>query len=389
VNQTWGAYQDGDGAWQVFAEPDSAGHYQMEITGTHYSVVFVCASQDDAQSSGQLYRLPAATTSLDIVAGYACAGSSTQTTYHNLTGSLTSLPTSASSLYSRVGSSIGGATTLVQPSNGIGSYTAYGFEEGKTYDVAVGIGSITDLSKVVFLRGLTFDTELVQNVDFATGYDVTARNVAVSNATGRLQLNVHYRMSGPGENNIGLPINQGSQTFNDVTSTMNGAYAVIPSAATQVGDEYVLTAALSETGAYRSVERHFVGGEDIAVAMPDALEATFSSYTEPFYRPIVTFAAYPGVTQYELDWSYGPAKGESHSFTTYVDATLLTGSEPYSVTFPDLSAVSGFKSAWVAPSDATQASVSSSMSVMTKTTDASGSLETTVRASAVAPIIAQ
>ena len=151
VNQTWAAYQDGDGAWQALAPSAVTGTYEFDITGSRYGVAFVCADTKAMESAGTLNYAPASASALEVTtSGAACTVGVAPAEF-----TLSGIADIDTSTYLRFGHA--NLNSGISSGGGQVSYGVSNLVNGVTTDILFGSSNAPDTSlrTVLFVRDVT------------------------------------------------------------------------------------------------------------------------------------------------------------------------------------------------------------------------------------------
>ncbi len=371
VNQTWAAYQDGDGAWMPLAPSAVTGTYEFDITSDRYGVAFVCAETEDEDSNGMLYYAPATKDTLDVVTyGPACTKGVKPGT-HVLQG-IASIGAATYLRYGHEGLSEGISET------GNPSYAVTLLPHDVASDILFGRSTTADtgLTRVLFARDmkLTEDINGFYVLVEKDGSDVGAANAAVLGANADTTVQVLYATRGA---QTGMSLAQAVVTG---TSVRTLPFATLPESIRRPDDRYLLVAEESGSTSWRKATLASYPSADLALTMPAALTATLSAIETPNWRPVYTFEDRPGTQSYVLAFAFKPARDVDHSFNTIVDPGWLEAGSEHTVTFPDLSGVQGFVSTWMPSGAVENQSLNYSVASVSVTETAAGTLRSEVGA---------
>jgi ZU5 domain len=376
VNQTWAAFQDGQGAWQALAPSTTAGLYEFDVINATYGVAFVCATPNMSDSWNTISFSPTLKTSITVTTqGPPCTVGTPPATV-NVQGQLTLTPDT----YWRIGHS--------QLTGGAGSYAggpadfSTNLLLGVTDDVLFATGptaSYMTINRILVRRDQTF---YANTTGFNSSMDAgvapaSTMQAQVLNASANTYLEVHYTTRNTED---GLLLNTTDTTG---TSTISASFATLPEGLRRSTDRYLLLAHEMTSSDWRRVSLSTYPTGNLSVALPPAFTTSFSPVTTPYLRPSFTFTPLTGASTYSFSSVYSPVRNSEHAFTINVDPAWLSGTGTTTLTFPDFSAVPGFQSAWVAPSNA---SVSAKSAVYVKKSDASGDLKSESGQSATVPL---
>jgi hypothetical protein len=373
VNQTWAAFQDGQGAWQALAPGKTTGIYEFDVVGATYAVAFVCATPNMSDSWNTISFAPTIKTTITVTTqGPPCTVGSPPATV-NVQGSLTM----TSDINWRIGNSLltGGTGAYA---GGLADYSI-NVPPGASDDLMFATGpSELPISRILVLRDQTFyanTTGFNLNMDAGVA-PASTMQAQVLNASANTYLEVHYTTRNTED---GLLLNTTGSTG---TSTLSASFATLPEGLRRTTDRYLLLAHEMTTSDWRRASFSAYPTGNLSVALPPAFTTSFSPVNTPYLRPSFTFTPVTGASMYSFSSVYSPVRASAHTFTIDVDPAWLSGTGATTLTFPDFSAVPGFQTAWVAPS---AGSVSAKSAVYVKKSDASGDLKSESGQSATLP----
>jgi hypothetical protein len=367
VNQTWAAFQDGQGAWEALPAPGAAGVYEFDVTSANFGVAFVCSTLDFVNSWNTLTYASSITPTLDVVTqGPPCTTGAAPAKY-TLQGTLTHGTTDTGW---RVGHAHQGGA-------------AVNFSGGPTTTVLVGDMFHNEPNDVMFASGASSgsyaisrflvrrDVSLTAN---ATGYnfDMLKDGVAplgsalaqVLNANDATYLDVYYVTRGTG---IGLWINTTTTTG---SATRQASFATLPETSIRrPTDRYLLVGADQTAAQWRIASLATYATGNLNVGLPPPFTTGFSALAAPYLRPVFSFTPVSGASVYMFNQNYSPVRSSDHNFAIVVRPAWLGGSASATLTFPDFSQVPGFDARWVAPS---AGSVVAKAAVLKSTSDSFG-----------------
>lgn len=376
VNQTWAAYQDGIGAWQAIPAPTTTGIYEFDVYSASYGVAFVCAMTTNTDSWNTITFSPTTKTTFDVVTQGPPCTVGTAPAQVNVQGTLTLAPDT----YWRIGHS--------QLTGGAGSYSGAPADfstnllTGVTDDILFATGptaSYMTINRILVRRDQTFYAN-------TTGYNssmdagvapASTMQAQVLNASGNTYLDVRYTTRNTED---GLLLNSTDTTG---TTTRVASFATLPEGLRRPTDRYLIVGHEMNSNDWRSASLSAYPTGNLSVALPPAFTTGFAPVTTPYLRPSFTFTPVTGASLYSFGSLYSPVRGQNHNFTINVDPAWLSGSGQTTLTFPDFSAVPGFQSAWVAPSNG---SVSAKSAVYVKKSDSSGDFKSESGQSATVPL---
>jgi ZU5 domain len=343
VNQTWGAFQDGQGAWQALPAPSSVGVYEFDVTSPGFGVAFVCSTGDFVDSWNTLTYAPSGGAPLEVVTqGPPC--SSTPPAVHTLQGTLVL----GSDQYWRVGHAHQGGSGI-NFSTGPISVTVGEMRHNEPNDVLFATGpsnSSHAINRFLVLR----DRNLTADVTGAA-FDVVKDGVPaagtvqaqVMNANDATYVDVYYVTRGTG---LGLWIN--SSTTGG-SATRQASFNTLPEGARLPGDRYLLVGSDVTQAQWRIASVATYPSGNLNVGLPPVFATTFSAQSAPYLRPVFNFTPVTGASAYMFSLDYSPVRNSNHIFTWDVRPGWLGGSPDAMLTFPDFSQVPGFDTRWVAP----------------------------------------
>jgi hypothetical protein len=342
ANQTWGAFQDGDGAWLPLPAPTSLGVYEFDIVaGSRYGVAFVCAKSDNSESDGSLVFAPLSRTSLSVIASDHCSPPPAVTSYQ-ISGALNAPGDASGFTYGHAyGQQFNAAITS-------GQYFVYGLPTGQAVDVLMWATDTTETyRKAMFLRDQNHSANQALSVQIdKDGFLLGTATATVTNATTTTAISAKYTMRGA---TTGIPMER-SQGGKPPTITLS--YSTVPTGANahRSTDRYIFSVKDSDPTAPRSIVRTSELAGAQSFSLPAPFEASHQlEASAPQLRPSVTFEDRPGATRYTFAWSYEPARNTFHTFSTEIDPGWLPAEASHSVAFPDLTGVTGFDATWLAP----------------------------------------
>jgi hypothetical protein len=348
VNQTWAAFQDGQGAWQALPAPGAAGIYEFDVASATFGVAFVCSTPDFVNSWNTLTYASSITPTLDVVTQGPPCTIGTPPAKYTLQGTLTHGTTDTGW---RVGHAHQGGAGV-------------NFSGGPTTTVLVGDMFHNEPNDVMFATGASSgspsisrflvrrDISLMAN---ATGYnfDMLKDGVAplgsalaqVLNANDATYLDVYYVTRGTG---IGLWINT---TTTAGSTTRQASFATLPETSIRrPTDRYLLVGADQTATQWRVASLATYTTGNLNVGLPPPFATGFSALAAPYLRPVFSFTAVSGASVYMFNQNYSPVRSSDHNFAIEVRPAWLGGSASATLTFPDFSQVPGFDARWVAPS---------------------------------------
>jgi hypothetical protein len=365
VNQTWAAFQDGQGAWQQVLPSPQAGVYEFDIVGSNFGVAFVCASPDTVNSWGTLSFEPASSATLDVIThGTSCTAGAAPA-IANLQGTLDLFP----DLNWRMGHSL--LTSGIAYSGAPADFST-NLNRNQVTDLLFASGPANPamtINRLLVKRDVTLNantTGFNETMDAGVAPQGTAQ-AQVLNATANSSVDVHYTTRGTED---GLWLNT---TATSGTTTRAASFATVPNGVRLGADRYLLLGAESNANDWRKASFSTYPTGNLSVALPPTFTTVFSALKTPYLRPTFNFTPISGATLYTFSADYSPLRTSSHSFMIEVDPAWLSGSGNQTLTFPDLSQVPGFQMVWVAPASG---SVSAQSAVQIAKSDASGDLKT-------------
>jgi hypothetical protein len=339
VNQTWAAFQDGQGAWQALPAPGAAGIYEFDVAGAVYGVAFVCSQPNFANSWNSITYAPITSTSLDVYTeGPPCIG--TPTPKYTVGGSLVT----GTDQGWRVGHAHQGGPAINFGSNP--SYLVGDIYHNEPNDLLFASSTSSALgpiSRLLIHRDLTVTANTTGvNLDLVKG-GLTPLNTAtaqVLNANDATNVDVYYTTRGTG---IGLWINTSATTG---SAARTATFATLRETMRRPTDRYVLMASDDGGTQWRLARVATYASGNLSVSLPPVFAPGFSSLSAPYLRPVIGFAQVAGASAYVIDVSYSPVRSSNHRFTLDVQPGWL-GAASASIAFPDFSQVPGFDARWV------------------------------------------
>jgi hypothetical protein len=360
VNQTWAAFQDGQGPWQVLPAPGKAGIYEFDVTSASYAVAFVCSTPDLVDSWSTITYEPATSTMLAVrTQGTPCTAGAAPVEV-NLMGTLTLAPDT----YWRIGHSL--LTSGINYSGAPAGLNT-NLHRNVATDVMFSSGPTAmpmAINRVLLVRDVTLSANVSnfnQTMDAGTMPQGTAQ-ANVLNAGINTNVNVHYVTRGTED---GLLLN---------TSDLDGgvSFATLPESIRRPTDRYLLLGDDSSGSDFRKASFAAYPSGNLSLALPPLFTTTFSALNAPYLRPTFTFTPVSGANLYAFSVHYSPVRSSDHVFDVDVDPAYLGAGGSQTLTFPDFSQLSGFQTAWVAPSGG---SVSVKSMVHVAKSDAMGDLK--------------
>jgi ZU5 domain len=372
VNQTWAAFQDGKGNWQVLPTPAQSGVYEFDVVNSAFAVALVCSSTDQTNSWGTLRYATTASTTLELGTPGSVCTTGTPAIKHTLSGKV-AMPSGY--WYWRYGHaheyspilSTGGATTTP-------SFTLNELVHDEPNDVlfttAPGTGSYV-ISKIAIRRDVRPTADMDAGVDFdlVDGGVAPQGNpqVQVLGGSGDAgTIDVHYLTRAT---EIGLWLNT-SQT--NGIGTRTASFATLPESIRRSTDLYFARGAEETSTEWRRASLATYPSGALTLTLPASFAITFAALGTPYLRPTFDFAPVPGASKYAFNIQYSPVAGSNHRFDLELDPAWLGGSGQALLSFPDLSTLPGFNSSWVAPS---AASVSAKAAVHSFSSDGKTTLK--------------
>jgi len=365
ANQTWAAYQDGDGPWQVLAPPSSNGVYGFDITGTRFAVALVCSDTQALNSTGTLLYEPASSTSVEVITlGPSCTAGTAPASY-DIQGTF-NLGSSGTSWRM-------GHARYTGPTQSNGTSVAYntgdfGTNVANDLIFSVGLSNTDAVSRFVVERDITLATSQTGHyVDSVKG-GFARLGVAIAQASGanaNTTVDVRYTTRGTEE---GIVLNTTDVTGAAMRSI---SFATLPEAQRAAGDRYLLVAEDTSSTQWRRATWSSYATGNLSVTLPLAFSLSFSGVTTPYFRPVYSFPHQADAGRYAFSFVYSPVRTSTYEFSLDVNPAALEGTGPHQITFPDFSQLAGFNTKWVGP---TGAMLSVKGSVKLSQSDAMGTL---------------
>lgn len=367
VNQTWAAFQDGQGAWQPLPAPAATGVYEFDVAGVGFGVAFVCSTADFANSWNTLTYAASTTTSLDVVTQGPPCTAGTAPAVHTLAGRLQI----GTDQYWRVGHAHQGGSGINFSAAPV-DFIVGEMRHNEPNDVVFATGPSNNshaINRFLVKRGVTLTVDVTgYNLDmvkegFAPLGNAQAQVLGANDAT---SVNVFYATRGT---ELGVWLNT-STTSGSLTRT--ASFATLPETARGGDDRYLLVGADVTAAQWRIASLAAYPTGNLNVSLPPPFAASFSAQTAPYLRPECSFTTLPDADRYVFSVNWSPERGSNHNFAIEVHPATLGGSSSATLTFPDFSQVSGFDARWVAP---TNGSVSAKAAVLRSTSTAAGALK--------------
>jgi hypothetical protein len=367
VNQTWAAFQDGQGAWQTLPTSSKPGVYEFDVVSGSLGVAFVCSSPDQVNSWNTITYKPSTSTKFDVVThGPPCTAGSAPPVF-TLQGKINL----GSDQYWRVGHSH--LSTQINFSTVPPDFILGDMGQNEVNDVLFASGpsaSPNAINRILVRRNVMiyanttgYDLDIVKDGSAPLG----TFQAQVLNATNATYVDVRYITRNTAD---GLWLNTTPTTG---SSTRVASFAALPTGLRLTADRYLLAATDSSSSEWRNASFSTYTSGNLSATLPPAFVTAFASVNTPYLRPTFGFTPLTGANLYAFSVSYSPLRTSLHMFSIDVDPASLTGSGAQTLTFPDFSQVTGFQTAWVAPSSG---SVSTKAAVQVSKSDASGDLKT-------------
>ncbi|MFT3924610.1 MAG: hypothetical protein QM778_18870 [Myxococcales bacterium] len=338
ANQTWAAFQDGDGAWTRLA-PAGVGTYSFVVSSGRYGFAYVCGN--GSNSDGQLLFAPSTHDALNIQLNGLCA---TNPPGAILSGNITA-PDSGDVDYAHRFTSGSIPVLSFMPTNyNIGAlYT--GFDTDIVLGLRVG-GAITKFDTLRSYVPSTFDS---RDIDLTTtGMAPELHNVTLQgNASAYLDVSLRPKGVGAGLSVIGT-------TSSDGAGGLTAQYAKLPTGLARTDDHYDAFAALTEGSDYREVSLSVVDPDALVIQLPAVFAPTdLSQGGSGYFGPTMSFDDVPNATAYSMCIFFNTG---TFTMTTEV-GWFGDAASSHRILFPDLTGVDMFDPAWVPASDATPVDV--------------------------------
>jgi hypothetical protein len=341
VNQTWAAFQDGDGEWLPLPTPTTAGHYELDVTSPRFNVAFVCSSKDLVNSWGTVHYLTATATMFDVVTEAPPCTVGTAAPVYTLAGNIAM----GADTYLRHGHAHEASGIIY---TGIGDYLMGQLVRNEVDDLVFISGpSAYGLSRILVVRDQQFAANTTgRNYAMDGGVALGGNAVAqVSNASDATYVDVRYVTRGTEH---GVWLNTSDATGAGIRSV---TYAGVPETIRRPTDRYLLAASDDGGGSKRTVSLTRYASGDISAALPPLFGDAFSADIDPYLRPSYEFTKVQDASLYSFKVTYSPVRSSAHSFSLDVAPVALDANASQTLTFPDFSGVAGFNPAWVAPSN--------------------------------------
>jgi hypothetical protein len=366
VNQTWAAFQDGTGAWQVLPTPATAGVYEFDVVSNAFAVALVCSSVDQTNSWGTLRYATTASTALELGTPGSVCTVGTPATKHTLSGRV-SMPSGY--WYWRYGHahessnvlSTGGATTTP-------NFTLTQLVHDEPNDVlfttAPGTSSYM-IGKIAVRRDVRPTADLDAGVDFdlvdggvAPQGNAQVQLLGASGDAGTIDVQYLTRAT-----ETGLRLNTSPISG---AGTLTASFATLPESIRRSTDLYFARGAEESATQWRRTSLATYPSGALTLTLPANFAITFAALGTPYLRPTFDFARVANARKYVFNLHYSPSANSHHRFDIELDPSWQGGTGQVLWTFPDLSPLPGFNTSWVAPS---AASISASAAVHTFSSD--------------------
>jgi hypothetical protein len=359
VNQTWAAFQDGNGSWLPLF-PSSAGVYEFDVASSTYAVALVCSSPDQVNSWGSVNYGTVDLQAVNVVTQAPPCTAGKAPTAYTVQGTLNL----GSDQYWRYGTLH--ESSAIALSGGPVDYTVGQFLAGEQNDLFFASGSSAApdaISRLLVQRNLSpkanvtgLNLDMVKNGTAALG---TAQAV-VTSASDATSIDVYYTTRGP---HGGLWLNAAATAG---SSTRAVSFTTLPESIRVANDRYFLVAADDQGSQWRKASLATYTTGALNLDLPAPFPVSFASLSSPYLRPSFDFTPVAGANLYTFGISYSPVRTSLHQFAIEVTPAWVSSSGG-SLTFPDWADVPGFDASWVAPSGA---SASVKAAVLDKSTNA-------------------
>jgi hypothetical protein len=352
VNQTWAAFQDGQGAWQVLTTPAQPGVYEFDVINNAFAVALVCSSGDQINSWGTLHYATTSSTALELGTPGSVCTVGTPAIKHTLSGTV-SMPSGYwywryghAHEYSSVLSTNGATTTP--------SFTLNELVHDEPNDVlfttAPGTSSYM-IGKIAVRRDVrpTADADAGVDFDLVDGGVAPQGNAQVQVLGGSGDagtIDVHYLTRAT---ETGLWLNTSPTSG---VGTRTASFATLPESIRRSTDLYFARGAEESPTQWRRASLATYPSGALTLTLPASFAITFAAVPTPYLRPTFDFAPVVNASKYVFNLDYSPTANSHHRFDIELDPAWLGGTGQTLLTFPDLSTLSGFSASWVAPSAA-------------------------------------
>ncbi|MFT3926356.1 MAG: hypothetical protein QM778_27670 [Myxococcales bacterium] len=331
TSQTWAAFQDGDGAWQVITA-ESAGIYRFDIKGERYSFVAVC---DGEQPRQQIIHAGKTTATLTIEAQGDCAPLPITVAR---SGNILA-PASVTNGEVRFGHRwFADVSPFADPEY---AYSIPGFIPGKTTDLVVGLHDGSNFVKVNVLRDVTLAGD-------ESGIDLNFFDAGAAPEFGTLQvgdlgaehiISAQYTVSGAsaGMDVLGTVEFDGKNATAPVTS--------LPAGLKDPSDRIRYYVMDTVSGGYRDLTL-FTTSSGPNISMPPLFAADVSLADESRFAPSMQFDEDPSFNTYGLNFSWNTGYVEMSWERAWL---MVDGGTNHTLVYPDLTGLPQFKAAWAPP----------------------------------------
>ena len=345
ASATWAAYRLDEGDWRPLPAA-GLGTYTFPIAVARWSIVLVCASDDDTLSTVYVHHRTNATPDVTVTLDDGCTPPPPPAEFA-FTGTLRNVPPATQWLdfgYAR--DSRGDAIPV---SGTTGTYEIVGIEPG-TWDVAFGLRDdpARALTRVVMRRGHVVSSDEVVNVDvtgpgsFVPGTrSMTLHGLAKGDTVTPA---IFYAAGGP------FGIDVGPQDVPADVTDVTLAYSTVPDAMQIAGDRY--------RGALSAEQDRRTGSRTVAIDIHQAidLDVTFLPElpvptvtviaTSPQVRFATRFPVLAKAERHEVVAQASSNRRSPHTLRSTYDAIYVGSQMEIDDTTPELSAVPGWRAAW-------------------------------------------
>ncbi|MFT3926355.1 MAG: hypothetical protein QM778_27665 [Myxococcales bacterium] len=338
ANQTWFAYQDGNGPWQELSAA-STGSYIFKVSSPRYGLAYVCSG---SASSGQVLFAPASHAAVFIKQMAYCTGSGP--TQVSRSGSITppTNPTAGNFRYAHKW--YNNLKGWSNPSDL--SYSMDKLVANQASDIVFGIDSGGAPIRINVFRNIKLPSSDFQGVNLDTGgFAPQAETLNVSGVVSAApQAYVEFTVSNA---DLGMKISDNPVPAGS-TATVN--FKTLPNANRIPSDRLHFVASDSPDSSHtHTVEAYTTAGSPYAVTLPvDFSASLLQSGGYDHFAPEANFDDDPGATEYTLGFNY-VAVPNAHIFTVHAEAGWFpVGETIHSIKFPqELVSLPNFQAGWL------------------------------------------
>jgi len=349
TNQTWAAFQDGEGAWQAVAAPTSAGHYVFTVNEATFAVAFMCS--DGTTSYGTILYANSTSTSHSVAALSPCVSAPPST--FKISGSVT--PANVGGATFRWAHPWGtGSAPITQAYPAPSPFEITGVPAGITVDPVIGLadGNMR-ITKVDIARDYTLTADRTQSYDLDTqGYSTTSATFRADGVLGVVAMKAELVTRNA---DAGLSLVSGG----GVTVAMGFGqlgYSSLVGPNFVAGDAYHFFASDDDAESYRELDLRTQTGGNISLVFPSGYAPEVDVVGGSYLRPVMTFSDVAKASEYTLKVTYPSI--DTRAWEVHLPVDWLPHiaqhdgdggpqSPSYSFAFPDLASAPNFDVNWV------------------------------------------